>query len=102
MSLRPPRSSRSLSPCHYTTLFRSQCPHAARLPEGARLSRRRCGEDRFRAAARLPVRISGGVDLPSLQEAGGAAQSRSEEHPSELQSLMRISSAVFSLNKKIS
>src|SRR3546814_3413353 len=34
------------------------------------------------------------------EEIGGAAESRSEEHTSELQSLMRISYAVFCLKKK--
>src|SRR3546814_2871124 len=34
------------------------------------------------------------------QEAGGVVRSRSEEHTSELQSLMRISYAVFCMKKK--
>src|SRR3546814_7363298 len=44
-----------------------------------------------RAAPRSPS----GADLPALTEVG-----RSEEHTSELQSLMRISYAVFCLKKK--
>src|SRR3546814_3768957 len=39
-----------------------------------------------------------GVDVPRLPRIGEAA--RSEEHPSELQSLMRISYAVFCLKQK--
>src|SRR3546814_6022724 len=41
-------------------------------------------------------------DAPNLQQAGHAdiSDSRSEEHTSELQSLMRISYAVFGLKKK--
>src|SRR3546814_3598417 len=42
-------------------------------------------------------RKEGRVDRP---EAGGARARRSEEHTSELQSLMRISYAVFCLKKK--
>src|SRR3546814_2978956 len=38
--------------------------------------------------------------LPAHQEAGGDAVDRSEEHTSELQSLMRISYAVFCLKKQ--
>src|SRR3546814_6930581 len=37
---------------------------------------------------------------PSRQAQGGSTVRRSEEHTSELQSLMRISYAVFCLNKK--
>src|SRR3546814_9976453 len=39
--------------------------------------------------------------LPELVALRAAAQGRSEEHTSELQSLMRISYAVFCLKKKI-
>src|SRR3546814_1714052 len=42
----------------------------------------------------------GGVDGVVLAIAGIAAEYRSEEHTSELQSLMRISYAVFCLKKK--
>src|SRR3546814_10438723 len=41
----------------------------------------------------------GRTDLPGLYAAGEVTQSRSEEHTSELQSLMRISYAVFCLKK---
>src|SRR3546814_1912652 len=40
------------------------------------------------------------VDIAKRQIAAGAAGVRSEEHTSELQSLMRISYAVFCLKKK--
>src|SRR3546814_47462 len=55
------------------------------------------GEDRFEAEATIVVRAKGGaqpglVDRPMLV--------RSEEHTSELQSLMRTSYAVFCLQKK--
>src|SRR3546814_3315629 len=40
------------------------------------------------------------VDTPQHQPGGAAAGKRSEEHTSELQSLLRISYAVFCLTKK--
>src|SRR3546814_9114251 len=39
--------------------------------------------------------------VPPLPSGGGGGRSRSEEHTSELQSLMRTSYAVFCLKKKI-
>src|SRR3546814_3262032 len=42
----------------------------------------------------------GAVRMPTAGETARAAQSRSEEHTSELQSLMRRSYAVFCLKKK--
>src|SRR3546814_3168104 len=57
-------------------------------------------------AANGPVRFRfrrrGGSPLPpGARPAAGCAGERSEEHTSELQSLMRISYAVFCLSKKI-
>src|SRR3546814_1310783 len=46
--------------------------------------------------------LYGGVATPSEAAGAGAFLTRSEEHTSELQSLMRISYAVFCLKKKIS
>src|SRR3546814_4089466 len=100
MLRRPPRSTRTDTLFPYTTLFRSArhrhpyapvppcrgtpCPpHAHRAPPGpaptGQQSRQHSGSGR-RAAARPTA--------------------RSEEHTSELQSLMRISYAVFCLKKK--
>src|SRR3546814_1000359 len=51
------------------------------------------------AATPSGARINAAISTPST--AGGApAEARSEEHTSELQSLMRISYAVFCLKKK--
>src|SRR3546814_9674852 len=72
MIRRPPRSTRTDTLFPYTTLFRSGPRRAAR--QGSRMGR----------------------NLP----ASAAGQPRSEEHTSELQSLMRISYAVFCLKKK--
>src|SRR3546814_3157607 len=76
MIRRPPRSTRTDTLFPYTTLFRSG--HAAG------------------AARHLPGRRRRLLD-PRLGRRRGA---RSEEHTSELQSLMRISYAVFCLKKK--
>src|SRR3546814_7932746 len=74
MIRRPPRSTRTDTLCPCTTLFRSPCPV-------------RSNRFRLRPADRAAERSQ-----PSA--------SRSEEHTSELQSLMRISYAVFCLKKK--
>src|SRR3546814_10832825 len=72
-----------------------------------RFGRRRGGLDRRRPLGhkRLTARQkSGGDDRQRLQERTAPLRFdhrlRSEEHTSELQSLMRISYAVFCLNKK--
>src|SRR3546814_8398471 len=55
------------------------------------------GRARLAAMARLSLRI----DFDGADSIGrGKIRLRSEEHPSELQSLMRISYAVFCLKKK--
>src|SRR3546814_4530650 len=103
MIRRPPRSTRTDTLFPYTTLFRSPCIHAPgrkRLPEVFRLffqtHRRRMVRQSAHADRRVDhkpaQRMEGAADL--------ALQQRSEEHTSELQSLMRISYAVFCLKKK--
>src|SRR3546814_2086946 len=85
MILRPPRSTRTYTLFPYTTLFRSPAS-AAHVGRGFRLRRQCADRDELLCrAAHLP-------------RAAGAL--RSEEHTSELQSLMRISYAVFCLKKK--
>src|SRR3546814_2010085 len=78
MIRRPPRSTRTDTLFPYTTLFRSIEHH--RYPRDIRFGRdqvQKAGHRRF-----------------------GIEQARSEEHTSELQSLMRNSYAVFCLTKK--
>src|SRR3546814_10974719 len=92
MIRRPPRSTRTDTLFPYTTLFRSQ--GRGKLPS--------------RQAARPCHRFSHGTEhgiVLTLRHSSsnsliGRIQSRSEEHTSELQSLMRISYAVFCLKKK--
>src|SRR3546814_1779235 len=94
MIRRPPRSTRTDTLFPYTTLFRSAGRHLRALAT-------ECLE-----AVRIAL-IAWFIERNSnaLQEIGARfAQEddcfRSEEHTSELQSLMRISYAVFCLKKK--
>src|SRR3546814_1407748 len=95
MRRRPPRSTRTYTLFPYTTLFRSLVADAVEGERG----------DRFRGVA--GQHLAGRRDVEEL--AAPAAHAglrpprvvvRSEEHTSELQSLMRISYAVFCLKKK--
>src|SRR3546814_8987801 len=86
MIRRPPRSTRTDTLFSYTTLFRSSVG---------------CGTEA------MPLLEAGKYDLlltdivmPEMD--GIELAQRSEEHTSELQSLMRTSYAVFCLKKKIS
>src|SRR3546814_5694401 len=85
MIRRPPRSTRTDSLFPYTTLFRSEEDREQR------------GRGHDRAAAE-------GVEQAKQHRIWSAAlpitPARSEEHTSEIQSLMRISYAVFCLKKK--
>src|SRR3546814_3083632 len=82
MLRRPPRSTRTDTLFPYTTLFRS----------GGLVAQVYFGAD-----AQVAMQLQPGIAHPAAQilEFG-----RSEEHTSELQSLMRISYAVFCLKKK--
>src|SRR3546814_17952090 len=73
MIRRPPRSTRTDTLFPYTTLFRSAFPG---------------------------VLLSSGWRRTAVPVVGRRQVQRSEEHTSELQSLMRISYAVFCLKKK--
>src|SRR3546814_1903298 len=90
MIRRPPRSTRTDTLFPYTTLFRSHQRRNRRGAARGRGSRRR--DQRQRPQDRHLPRERGG--RPACQH------DRSEEHTSELQSLMRISYAVFCLKKK--
>src|SRR3546814_7127643 len=121
MILRPPRSTRTYTLFPYTTLFRSLCPlsqgpcqrsRGPLLPSvldtvPAHLQQ----ADRARAGGRRAVpRRAAWRKMPGPQPGQASSRSagadlarrirRSEEHTSELQSLMRISYAVFCLKKK--
>src|SRR3546814_5184564 len=103
MIRRPPRSTRTDTLFPYTTLFRS-----VRLSEtGQRLLPAIAGAfaamgDAFAALGSDEAEV---LTINTVTSFGGSwlsarIGSRSEEHTSELQSLMRISYAVFCLKKK--
>src|SRR3546814_2697784 len=110
MIRRPPRSTRTDPLFPYTTLFRSHQLRQRRVEEALlRLCRGRAEaldgrparEDagRQRRAGILHRRRRHRVGAGATAVPG--ALYRSEEHTSELQSLMRISYAVFCLKKKM-
>src|SRR3546814_1844403 len=95
MIRRPPRSTRTDTLFPYTTLFRSQFLHV-------RLHQRHKADVDDRDQAQRddqPGELMARVRRDRQAEAQEAV-ARSEEHTSELQSLMRISYAVFCLKKK--
>src|SRR3546814_3471715 len=98
MIRRPPRSTRTDTLFPYTTLFRSQTMANSEYQD------RLCGRHTAGANVR---REKGNNPDPQLRSPITAKWktmwkgTRSEEHTSELQSLMRISYAVFCLKKKI-
>src|SRR3546814_8070303 len=108
MIRRPPRSTRTDTLVPYTTLFRShRVGHAGADRAGADAIDR---DPLLAEIDRQPARQAGdaglGRDIGRVarrraQSLGrGDVDDRSEEHTSELQSLMRISYAVFCLKKK--
>src|SRR3546814_3608268 len=96
MIRRPPRSTLTDTLFPYTTLFRSELPD---VDDGATNVRRRSRKD---AQARRRRGSKTNVDRQRLHTSGTTRcrRRRSEEHTSELQSLMRISYAVLCLKKK--
>src|SRR3546814_12879013 len=92
MIRRPPRSTRTNTLFPYTTLFRSI--HDRRAGLGKLLPALRAQAlGRIADACQQPERVR-------IDRTSGEAACRSEEHTSELQSLIRISYAVFCLKKK--
>src|SRR3546814_1067345 len=87
MIRRPPRSTRTDTLFPYTTLFRSDRSGYSPCADPVR--------DRCSVRHVLPRRPE--IAFPAVQRRW---RWRSEEHTSELQSLMRISYAVFCLKKK--
>src|SRR3546814_5247454 len=113
MFRRPPSSTRTDTLFPYTTLFRSEGvrqqedPHHG-LPPGDAFEHLPVGSpirgERFRAMRVCCDLALGGHALRHIQSTRFRTMepnaNRSEEHTSELQSLMRISYAVFCLKKK--
>src|SRR3546814_9119445 len=111
MIRRPPRSTRTDTLFPYTTLFRSYLLEHRRLVELQADIHRHRQQQRGQQERNAPAPV---VELVAQQplaaqdhqqrqeqaEGGGDLDERSEEHTSELQSLMRSSYAVFCLKKK--
>src|SRR3546814_20034754 len=97
---RPPRSTRTDTLFPYTTLFRSIS--TAKIASDGLIRRFAPGLREVVAPARQSA--TGGASLQGSMRSGRKKErimaDRSEEHTSELQSLMRISYAVFCLKKK--
>src|SRR3546814_2088875 len=106
----PPRSTRTDTLFPYTTLFRSRhhprgeqqlfllrLARVERLDALADVDR---GQQRQRLAVVLSLAPVQRIPAPAVRRAHFGGFGRSEEHTSELQSLMRISYAVFCLKKK--
>src|SRR3546814_8658024 len=109
----PPRSTRTATLVPYPTLFRS----TGDMISGFALSEKKAGSD-VAAMDTSATKVDGGwiingektwisngaiADVLTLFARSGeapGAKGRSEEHTSELQSLMRLSYAVFCLKKK--
>src|SRR3546814_14553871 len=92
---RPPRSTRTDTLFPYTTLFRSPDPGRGAPARGGDEIARRSAQGRCHGPRRAEAENS----IASLRVQRSNPE-RSEEHTSELQSLMRISYAVFCLKKK--
>src|SRR3546814_3534851 len=100
MLRRPPRSTRTDTLFPYTTLFRSAIDVTA-----AKQALQKSHNPAVRAFAEEMARDHAAVNeqaLALVKKLGVTPEdnARSEEHTSELQSLMRISYAVFCLKKK--
>src|SRR3546814_2436529 len=100
MIRRPPRSTRTDTLFPYTTPFRSPAARTAGLHAARNLERMAaapCGRHEF---AIVPTLAASSGETQRQLAIDGVGIARSEEHTSELQSLMRISYAVFCLEKK--
>src|SRR3546814_1694788 len=100
MIRRPPRSTRTDTLFPYTTLFRSTDAAGASSNRAATC----CSTDLPEAPSKSATALAASAPIGPPNSAPPARRApipiRSEEHTSELQSLMRISYAVFCWKKK--
>src|SRR3546814_6925276 len=91
-------------PGHETAPGINGHPRAGKVPDPARISRMAWVGAAPPTLWIVNQALASGVGFPDIRGVGGVAPTygfRSEEHTSELQSLMRISYAVLCLKKKI-
>src|SRR3546814_13439746 len=103
MIRRPPRSTRTDTLFPYTTLFRSIAVPGGQLPGCAprlRAHRHRQPPAVLDDVGSTVIRVVVAPGVVGGRPRRPRVDGRSEEHTSELQSLMRISYAVFCLKKK--
>src|SRR3546814_7408052 len=109
MIRRPPRSTRTDTLFPYSTLFRSEMLNMfdarAQVVQCGGIPEALLGLDRFEAREKVVALLEAESFLEKVEDRVvqtpfGDRSGRSEEHTSELQSLMRISYAVFCLKKK--
>src|SRR3546814_3533344 len=108
MIRRPPKSTRTDTLFPYTPLFRSHAESVSELRPRAGtglelVAIEAVGDDDGRTCRKPEGLILTGSDVRVVDDRRRDARqlcARSEEHTSELQSLMRISYAVFCLKKK--
>src|SRR3546814_6586651 len=102
MIRRPPRSTRTDTLFPYTTLFRSVGNPEGQEQDGGEADRGPRIQQHAGDLTALEIRFDDGVGEGAVvpSQRSGTGGMRSEEHTSELQSLMRISYAVFCLKKK--
>src|SRR3546814_8497613 len=102
MIRRPPRSTRTDTLFPYTTLFRSRNSRTFGSPRMSdlRLLDKCQYRDRLRCATKCSAKQEQLRFTMCQATRCAGTTTRSEEHTSELQSLMRISYAVFCLKKK--
>src|SRR3546814_1865555 len=102
MIRRPPRSTRTDTLFPYTTLFRSEPDTWKNPPSPAStaVAHPAVAASTWTPLADPPTSLEKSARVAPGRATGTSGSRRSEEHTSELQSLMRISYAVFCLKKK--
>src|SRR3546814_7423319 len=93
----PPKSTRTDTLFPYTALFRSAPQRVSQAGKGREGAETMSGQGLTRNRARANRHDAA---CAGTAQSRGIAGTRSEEHTSELQSLMRISYAVLCLKKK--
>src|SRR3546814_4782063 len=100
----PPRSKRTDTLFPYATVFRSHLVHVEPSMDANTWATREARyTKKFEAGRKYIPGIFNGITLPTnIEQIAllGFASNRSEEHTSELQSLLRISYAAFCLTNK--